>query len=382
MFQEFGILGQELFQDLWKNQFCVKNIKNESLNEKFISPSLVFFEKVGTGIGSRFNVIAQGFGEALMTRHIAGYLKHDWFFITKNSEDCEEGTLNCYLRPSFLQPHMINSTKTHLTTPAEQECKKIRCSRRMKRNECCSYGYDTIEHAHYAPSKYSNFTKFQWNSLLHFWAFQPNDKVMQEVEFYRQKFGWNNTEERIIGVHVRHGGQELFFFLLFQNLTKQFLDKSIESRTFPFSSYIKAIETYANQYNTFNLFISTEDDQVLVAAQSYFSQKKQPWRIYFTEHNRTNIRVQQVSKGAVQLDVHKEMIHSLANLVLMMDVDFFVGTYSSNWSRLVLKMMYATYGYLPPFTSLDEWAHDAVLQKNPELDSFMLSKQAKFYDTN
>lgn len=74
-------------------------------------------------------------------------------------------------------------------------------------NGCCSYGYDTIER-NYAPPKYQNFTLFQWNSLLHFWIFQPKDIVMQQVEYYRKKFGWNDDDKQLlIGVHVRHGGQ-------------------------------------------------------------------------------------------------------------------------------------------------------------------------------
>ena len=48
----------------------------------------------------------------------------------------------------------------------------------------------------------------------------------------------------------------------------------------------------------------------------------------------------------------------LADILIAVECDYFIGTLSSNFGRTVLKLMYASYGRLPPHTGMDAVSND------------------------
>ncbi len=134
-----------------------------------------------------------------------------------------------------------------------------------------------------------------------------------------------------IALHVRHG------------------DKSTETAVFHLDKYMDSIKRMSNLHKTNAVFISTEDQGVIDSLDQY-----PEYEFKFTKgHKRQNIAIEDAFKLKLTTP-EKEAFIAFKNLFISMTGTSFVGTFSSNWSRLVYEMMFAAHGSAgTSFISLD-----------------------------
>ena len=99
------------------------------------------------------------------------------------------------------------------------------------------------------------------------------------------------------------------------------------------------LENIAAKANTRRVFVSTEDQGVIDSLKDY-----PEFEFFFTTgHNRSNeaIWLLMETKRTTAL---KEALIAFRNLFIASMGTSFVGTFSSNWSRLVYELMLASHG--------------------------------------
>eukprot|EP00756_Hemistasia_phaeocysticola_P053853 Hpha_TRINITY_DN29800_c0_g1::TRINITY_DN29800_c0_g1_i1::g.2875::m.2875/K00717/FUT8; glycoprotein 6-alpha-L-fucosyltransferase len=139
---------------------------------------------------------------------------------------------------------------------------------------------------------------------------------------------------KIIGIHVRHG------------------DKHLEMKLLPLSMYMRAAEKMRDKEPDLrDIFISTEDPNVLLEAREYTPR----WRFFWTEHERSNEGSPKDYAALIGPSALAEL--SIVNLLIQSEVcTHWVGTDKSNWNRLINEMR-ATGG------KLNHWYHQ--LNRSP-----------------
>ena len=107
-----------------------------------------------------------------------------------------------------------------------------------------------------------------------------------------------------------------------------------------------------------DIFVSTEDASVIAELERDYSNEFR--FLYTTDHKRhdpakeeQSIRKNLINGEGINSGMSESSI-AYRNLFLAADCDFFIGTFSSNWSRLVFELMVANRGYVPVHESLDE----------------------------
>eukprot|EP00943_MAST-04B_sp_MAST-4B-sp1_P008726 g8726.t1 len=180
----------------------------------------------------------------------------------------------------------------------------------------------------YIPKKYKDEGILWWRSQLQYFALQPNDKLYLAIMFTKLNIGIVND---FIALHVRHG------------------DKSTETAVFHLDKYMDSINRMSNLYKTNTVFISTEDQGVIDSLDQH-----PEYEFKFTKgHKRQNIAIEDAFKLKLTTP-EKEAFIAFKNLFISMTGTSFVGTFSSNWSRLVYEMMFAAHGSAgTSFISLD-----------------------------
>jgi len=135
-----------------------------------------------------------------------------------------------------------------------------------------------------------------------------------------------------MGIHIRHG------------------DKSSEAKLLPMKMYMEKAECIKSKYNVTKIFLSSDDEGVIKESKLYSN---------FTFYHLDFVRLNSTAKEAMRMFGPKKVaITALIDLFLLIDCDYLIGTFSSNWSRAAFKMMYAAYGKIPPFIALDGWSKD------------------------
>eukprot|EP00736_Rhodelphis_marinus_P007415 Rmarinus@m.7320 len=180
---------------------------------------------------------------------------------------------------------------------------------------------------------------FWYSSELTYFLLQPRQWVLDHVKWVRENALTGTFEHPILGMHVRHGDKWKEAPLI---NTARFLAKAVQFR---------------HQFGVNRIFISTEDGSVIRELEALRDIHGFEL-VYTNNYPRPNINIQEGLLNG-KLDGEAEALNALANLYIMMHCDYFIGTFSSNWSRLVLRMMYAHYGFLPPHSSLDRWHWDS-----------------------
>eukprot|EP01065_Artemidia_motanka_P052519 TRINITY_DN9508_c0_g1_i2.p1 TRINITY_DN9508_c0_g1~~TRINITY_DN9508_c0_g1_i2.p1 ORF type:complete len:483 (+),score=162.92 TRINITY_DN9508_c0_g1_i2:276-1724(+) len=144
-------------------------------------------------------------------------------------------------------------------------------------------------------------------------------------EWVRQTFP-GGPPAKMIGIHVRHG------------------DKHKEMKLLPLSAYMRAAERMRREDPSLrDVFVSTEDPQVLVDARAYVPR----WRFHWTEHVRSN----EGSPKDYAMLIGPSTLAEISFVNLFMQAELcthWVGTDKSNWNRLINEMR-ATGG------KLDDW---------------------------
>lgn len=179
----------------------------------------------------------------------------------------------------------------------------------------------------YAAPKYMG--DFWWYAVMYRWLLQPNRYSQQLIDLERKAIGFDPS---CIFVHVRHG------------------EKKSEADLHPLSSYMRVASRVANQIETRNIFLSTEDPLVIEQSKNYSSR----FHIVYTRNARTNEDRWSPKYNPSRAGIHEEAIIAIVNLFLSRECKYHILTLSSNWAHLVLHMAFNFYGKMPLYHSLDD----------------------------
>ena len=164
------------------------------------------------------------------------------------------------------------------------------------------------------PEKYF----YWWRAVSAPYIVRPNERTLQAIKERKAIiFPQGSIPRGSISVHVRHG------------------DKGIESPLVEDSQYVKTVEELlesapATLALTRSIFLTTEDADTI----KHFD-KLQGYSIMYTDVERYTSRELSPMAFAGMVGKANEMLNSLVSLDLALKCDAFVGTLTSNWSRLI-----------------------------------------------
>lgn len=193
----------------------------------------------------------------------------------------------------------------------------------------------------FIPDEYKHRGRLWYNSQILYFILQPKPRVIKEIE--RRYNPYSHIIQGGISIlHIRHG------------------DKWLESRIFSHHSYIRALKTLLklNESNLDKVLVSSDDSYILEKME--LSENSLKYFQLFSPTNKSGgnsykmIRTNKLDRDTIAYDL-------LSSLYLVKYGKFFVGTFSSNFSRLYLKLMIALNGAIPNHLSLTPWKHDSSL---------------------
>ena len=218
----------------------------------------------------------------------------------------------------------------------------------------------------FLPRKYSHRGRLWYRSnLLHF-LIQPSLEVAEHVKYVRRELGLEKVhgEDEVaesygcIAMHIRRGDKKKDHISQerYQEMVEQDMEM-IAPDSIPLKAYVEAAREIAvahfNPRSQLRVLIVTEDANVIRELTQNYPDIK--W-LYTTGHRRQHDDskiADRISSGLTS--GHTEMMVAMINLFISVhDCDAFVGTFSSNWSRLMFELMTAQRQSPPPHKSLDK----------------------------
>jgi hypothetical protein len=208
--------------------------------------------------------------------------------------------------------------------------------------------------SHEPPMRYAHRGWLWFTSQVLYFLLQPNADMRLRISQERARIAarWNQEEvwdgRPIAAVHVRHG------------------DKSTEVRGFSLGAYMDAVDRFRDANPDLRTVLLSTEDQSVIDATSQFPD----YTFIYTDYPRLNGVIEDDIRTG-KLNGRGEATNALLNLYLaVLECDYLVATFSSNWGRLLLKMMYAAgrkrrsggSSDLPRYTSLDAWSHDVSMR--------------------
>ena len=206
----------------------------------------------------------------------------------------------------------------------------------------------------FVPKKYQHRGLLWFKSQMVHWLIQPSVRVSNAVRELQIKMGLNqlSSNAKIVVMHVRRGDKANDPIIKQQNNGGGgfhiLLTKYVNSAR-------KIHSLHFDQNEPLRILIMTESQSVIDETKTF---PDIVW-YYTTDHKRQikkNIKISdEIKNGNSNGEI--EMMIGLRNLFLsVVEGNAFVGSFSSNWSRLVFEMMYAYNGIVPPHKSMDlDW---------------------------
>jgi len=284
-----------------------------------------------SGIGSEIHVLGLAFSAAVEMRRIAIFSGTRW----ATGDFCKgDNTWSCYFVPL--------SSKC---TPTEEDMKHIvewsgnfdestndKVLRFGARWSPASRTYiptnilPILECSPFNPNHYYFFWRIQASTYM----MRPNRRTLDEIARLRtQVFEHSVIPQGTINIHVRHG------------------DKKYEMRLHELPDYMVALERMISSTPTIKpqVFLSSEDPKVIEDARAYSN-----ITFYYTSEERKNQDFKDlISQGS------SRFLLDLVNLNLALECDGHIGTFGSNWNRLIVEL-HSTIGYCAgcPYIGVDE----------------------------
>ena len=324
-----------LQQELCYNQFNTTFINDKGQMTRKKRKEMRLYH-TGSGIGSYIHFLSTAMSLAIDEKRVftSGKSSDDYTSF-HNYTNCKNEDISCYFKPLFPPLTSSNLEKEFF----DEESESIDCEPVIKnkshptQNADCLYlsyqrmtalgltppfrsGFNRI--TEYIPEKYRENGILWFRSQLQHFALQPNDKLYLAIMFAKLTVGFEND---FVAVHVRHG------------------DKSTETAVFHLDKYMDSIKKMSDLHGTRTIFISTEDQDVI---DSLYKYPEYDFK-YTKGHKRQNIAIEEAFKLNLSTPENEAFI-AFKNLFLAMTGTSFVGTFSSNWSRLVYELMYASHG--------------------------------------
>jgi hypothetical protein len=214
------------------------------------------------------------------------------------------------------------------------------------------YYWETTITGRRLPAKYRERGWLWYHSQMLFFVLQPLPEVLSTVVKKKAlvKTGNEDTpgsfaaERPVIAMHVRQG------------------DKVKEKVATQFDCYMAVAERYRQETGVRDIWLLSDDDTLVQSAEKMYP----AFNFLYNAVNASNGggRFSNASLPTVaaldagQLNGREVAMDGLTDILIAVECDYFIGTLSSNFGRTVLKLMYASYGYLPPHTGMDAVSND------------------------
>eukprot|EP00924_Labyrinthula_sp_SR-Ha-C_P004076 snap_masked-scaffold_3-processed-gene-13.17-mRNA-1 protein AED:1.00 eAED:1.00 QI:0/0/0/0/1/1/2/0/551 len=345
---KYDKLSLKLQTTLITKQLC---LSNKLIPMKYLTHLNLTKPKAleSTGLGSKIHNIAASLH--LLNFHNEVYLnleKDSWNFA--QSGKCDYKDYRCYFQP-ISQCHNsleeLTSNRNFLKTSITRkifnnaffldEFKPRKHS--MKQDLLHFWDKSTLFltlsnkiHKHepynrFIPQEYMKKGWLWYYSQLFYFILQPSDSFSTTLLSHE----WLNSHEgNCLTLHIRRG------------------DKSRETKTFSVESYLRVVEVANEVLPARNILFLTDDPQLRNEMQNF-------------ELNYTVRSLEQPfpSVANAMSDISFGKISGLlASLYGSTKCGCFVGTFSSGWSRTLLKFLTGVFGSPPESWSLDTWAYD------------------------
>ena len=216
-----------------------------------------------------------------------------------------------------------------------------------------AHGWGSVQQ--YLPSSYNHKSLLWFKSQIIWWLVQPSIRVAEEVRALQHTMKLNELNpmsDKLIVMHVRRGDKALD-----PVIQQQTTEKNKQNNFYvAMSDYVDAAREIAAIHfppkAQLRVLLMTEDQTVIDETALY---KDIQW-YYTQDHERQTIPIK-ISRAikSGKLNGDNEMMLALKNLFLSaIEGDAFIGTFSSNWSRLVFEMMIGQNGgRIPPYKSME-----------------------------
>jgi hypothetical protein len=335
----------------------------------------VHYTPMGGGIGAGFHLLAHAMTFAVSDdRILLEDVRNNWVDLELPKSislktyfhpptPCGSTKLECYLAPinrceknnddimkvrkSFENLNVWNID--HVMKNKRSGEKAVRAAWYSFRQAQLINGWGSIQE--YVPKKYQHRGLLWYKSQMIHWLIQPSIRVSNAVRKLQNKMGLNQlpSNAKIVVMHVRRGDKA-------NDPIIQRQKNGGDSFYIPLSKYINsARKIHSLHFDTnepLRILIMTESQSVIDETKTF---PDIIW-YYTTDHKRQiqgNVKItDEIENGNSNGDI--EMMIGLRNLFLsVVEGNAFVGSFSSNWSRLVFEMMYAYHGVIPPHESVD-----------------------------
>jgi hypothetical protein len=360
-----------LFDDLCQNQ----GKRSKSCDDQ----RSVHYSLMGEGVGSGFHLLAHALMFATVDRRVL--VEDVNHFIDLDMPDStsfstffmpptpcsNDSRLECYLAPlSKCRGEDVSLTvKRRANMPVWNLKDLMTLEKRLDEPDHVRSAWYSFHHAqeahgwgsvqNYLPTSYDHKSRLWFKSQVIWWLVQPSLRVAQEVRALQRTMGLEKLDpvsDKMIVMHVRRGDKALDPVIQQQQQTK---DKQSNFHI-QMSDYVAAAREIAAIHfppkAQLRVLLMTEDQTVIDETSLYTDIQ---W-YYTQDHKRqtTPLKISAAIKSG-KLNGDGEMMIALRNLFLAtVEGDAFIGTFSSNWSRLVFEMMIGRNGgRVPPHKSMD-----------------------------
>jgi hypothetical protein len=239
------------------------------------------------GIGSYIHVVSVAFTDAWMRG--LSFMNHAWWIFGDPLPACRYASYECYVWPAT--PCKFEQMPKNVTTELWMRPDRLQI-----------------------PEKWRHKGLFWWRAQVTKFLFRPRPSLLRYADNMRRETFPNGTiPHPLISLHIRHG------------------DKAKEAGLIPVSAYMKMIEDaqLKEKYGARSIFLSTEDPE---SVDDLLREYNATWDIYYTKVPRFNLS----PLGSMErIGPERETLISFSQLLLAVEADFFVGTRSSNWCRLI-----------------------------------------------
>ena len=242
-----------------------------------------------------------------------------------------------------------NAERTHVQT--------VRAAWVPFRNVQRHHGWKTVQN--FMPSSYKHRSLLWFKSHIMWFLMQPSSRVFDAVQKTSHQIGISRirSDARVVAMHVRRGDKATDPIMVARREAAKREGKMLHEVA-TLDKYVTAARRLAAVHfppgEPLRILLVTEDAGVVAETAKFHDVK---W-YYTKDHDRQNEPMK--IKHAIEAGLttgDQEMMIALRNLYMSVYYcQAFVGTFTSNWSRLTYELMYAYMGREPPAMSLDsEW---------------------------
>lgn len=184
-----------------------------------------------------------------------------------------------------------------------------------------------------------------WRSHILSFLMNPNTVLQRRVRHVKNLIGYTHP---IIGLHIRHGDACTHASL-----------SNYRPGCKSVADYFAEVVKMGEKYDVSKVFLATDDDSVL----QYIRAVYRDWDVVHLNLDRSEFHsnwfIEYRMKASLDaadsnlIDLELVADSTVLDLMLLSESDYFVGGFSSHFSRLVLELSVANKGYVPPYVSLD-----------------------------